>query len=118
MKKTVSAIIIIVLIIASFFVGSYVKEKEYLSERYNKCNTFISFAIDKVENGDLTDSDIIEALISNIYAAYEFCDEPISKNQLHDLWNYMIFEYDYNQSGKDVLSVELNSISDAIKSRN
>lgn len=118
MKKIVSALIVIVLIITSFFAGSYVKEKEYLSERYNRCNTFISFAIDKVENGDLTDSDTIEALISNIYAAYEFCDDPISKNQLHDLWNYMIFEYDNTQSGKDILSVELKSISDAIKSRN
>ena len=72
----------------------------------------------EVENGDLSDQDTIEALISNIYAAYEFCDEPISKNQLHDLWNYMIFEYDNNQSGKDILSQELNSISNAIKSRN
>ena len=118
MKKIVSALIIVVLIVASFFAGSYVKEKEFLSERYNRCITFMSFAIDKVENGNLTDSDTIEALFSNIYSAYEFCDEPISKNQLHDLWNYMIFEYNYNQSGKDVLSVELNSILDAIKSRN
>jgi len=118
MKKIIGTTILLALIIASFFVGTYLKEQEYTKSRYNRCNTLISFAIDKVENGDLSDQDTIEALISNIYAAYEFCDDPISKNQLHDLWNYTIFEYDNTQSGKDILSVELKSISDAIKSRN
>lgn len=46
------------------------------------------------------DEDTMEALISNIYAAYEYCDDPDMASALHDLWNALIFDGE-NISGKE-----------------
>ena len=117
-KKTMLySILIIGVVIVSFFAGTYVKEQEYSNSRVQRCKTLISFALDKVENGDISDQDTMEALISNIYAAYEVCDDPGLKSQLHDLWNVLIFDGDSYTVIKDILSVELRSVGDGL-SRN
>lgn len=110
--------IALALIVVSFFTGSYVKEQEYSSIRKQRCGTLVSFALDKVENEGISDRDTMEALISNIYAAYELCDDPVLQKQLHDLWNCLIFDSGDHADTKDMLLVELQSVSDGIKTRN
>jgi len=100
---------------ASFFVGSHLKEQEYSNQRMQRCNTLISFAIDKAENMDLSDRDTMEALISNVYAAYEYCDKPELAKQLHDLWNTLVFEGDGYIGKEDVLVNQLRNISENMK---
>ncbi len=117
--KIVVAIVIIALTIASFFIGSYVKEKQNENSRIERCITLIGFAIDKAEDEDLTDQGVMRALISNVYAAYQFCDNSIVANQLHDLWNYLIFESDNNiDAAKEIALHELNSALQSIKMAN
>ncbi len=114
-RNVLLGVIVVVLVAASFFAGCYMKEQAYSDDRIERCSTLISFALDKAENKDLSNPDIMKALISNVYAAYEYCDEPIVAQQLHDLWNYLIFESDDSATAKDILLVELRSASDAIK---
>ena len=118
MKNKKNLLIIIfglVSIIVSFFMGAQIKEQQYLNDKKQRCLTIITFALDKVENQDLTDQDNVEALISNVYAAYELCDDPILKQQLHDLWNYLIFEADDLKAMKDISLIELKSVSERLK---
>ena len=84
--------------------------------RSGRCSTLIGFAIDKAENGDLADQGTMKALISNVYAAYQFCDNSVVANQLHDLWNFLIFESDGNlENTKEIALIELNDALRAIK---
>lgn len=115
-SKIVIAILIIALMVASFFIGSYVTEQKNSNARIERCSTLIKFAIDKAENGDLTDPGTMRGLISNVYAAYQFCDNNKSANQLHDLWNYLIFDADSNiDSAKEITLRELNAVLYSIK---
>ena len=87
--------------------------------RIERCCTLILFAIDKAENGDLADQGTMKALISNVYAAYQFCDDTTLANQLHDLWNFLIFESDDSLDFvKEISLIELNDILRAIKTNN
>lgn len=119
MKKRgtiVFSIVIIALMVASFFVGSYMTEQKYGDTRIERCKVLIMFAIDKAENGDLTDQGTMRGLISNVYAAYQFCDDSKVANQLYDLWNYLIFESDDNpDAAKEIALRELNAALNSIK---
>lgn len=115
MKKITKTAIVVVFIIAigvSFFAGSYIKEQEQIDSRLQRCHTLITFAIDKVENQDISDQDVMEALISNVYAAYEFCDKPDLSEQLHNLWNTLVFEDDRYIGKEDVLITQLREIAE------
>lgn len=102
-------------IILSFFAGSYVKEQEHNANRMQRCATLITFAMDKLESGDLSDPGTMKALISNVYAAYHFYDDSILAQQLHDLWNYLIFESSSPEDTQAVASHELQDILRAMK---
>ena len=119
MKKSKKAIFIVILIIAvaaSFFAGKYVAQAENTYARKARCCTLIGFAIDKAENGDLADEGTMDALISNVYAAYQFCDDSKSANQLHDLWNFLIRSSGENvDSLKEIALSELNGVLRAFK---
>lgn len=118
MKKTAKIGIVIAFIIAiagSFAAGSHMKEQEQIAERMQRCNTLISFTVDKAEKEDLSDPDTMEALISNVYAACEFCDQPDLSAQLYELWNTLIFEGDRYIGREDVLADQLRAISEAMK---
>ena len=78
LTKIVLGTCLIILMVISYIVGSQMKEHEMRRNRSQQCNTLISFAIDKAENHDLANQDIMEALISNVYAAYQFCDDSPS----------------------------------------
>lgn len=116
MKKLLIGIAVAILMIASVLAGSYIKEQEYNNSRKERCGILVSFALDKAENGDITDPDVMKALISNVYAAYEFCDNPLLSEQLHDLWNILIFESDNNEGIRDIALHELTSILKTIRS--
>ena len=97
MKKTVkiiSCIAVLVLLAVSFLMGSYVKERENLNGRQQRCHALIVFAVEKAENGDIADPGVMQALVSNVYAAYQFCDDPALAAQMHDLWNALVFDGD------------------------
>lgn len=107
---------LIVIIVISFFTGRYVAQVENINSRSGRCSTLIGFAIDKAENGDLADQGTMGALISNVYAAYQFCDNTAVANQLHDLWNFLIFESDGNlENSKEIALIELNDALRAIR---
>ena len=115
-KKVFFSVILIISIVASFFVGEYVTQVKNANARSGRCSTLIGFAIDKAENGDLADQGTMKALISNVYAAYQFCDNSVVANQLHDLWNFLIFESDGNlEKTKEIALIELNDALRAIK---
>ena len=118
-KKVFLSVFLIIIMVASFFVGKYVTQRENASARNERCSTLITFAIDKAENGDLSSEDTIRALVSNVYAAYQFCDNSVVADQLHDLWNFLIFESDGNlENVKETALVELNDALRAVKGRN
>lgn len=115
-SKIVIVIMMIALMVASFFAGSYTSEQKNSNARIERCSTLIMFAIDKAESGDLTDQGTMRGLISNVYAAYQFCDDSKSANQLHGLWNYLIFESDSNiDTVKEITLQELNAVLRSIK---
>ena len=115
-KKVFISVILIIVMVASFFAGKSVAQVKNSNARSERCCTLIGFAIDKAENKDLADRGIMRALISNVYAAYQFCDNSVVANQLHDLWNYLIFESDDNfESVKEITLIELNDALRAIK---
>ena len=117
-KKVVFSVILIIVLAASFFAGKYVAQAENTDARKERCCTLIGFAIDKTENGDLADEGTLDALISNVYAAYQLCDDSKSANQLHDLWNFLIRSSGENvDSVKEIALIELNSALRAIKTR-
>lgn len=116
--KRITKIIIgaafIAAIIVSFAAGSYIKEQKHLESRMQRCNILILFAAEKAENDDLSNQGVREALISNVYAAYEFCDKADAKAQLHDLWNTLIFEDD-SEIDREMLMGHLTTISEMMK---
>lgn len=115
-KKAIFSVILIIAVAASFFVGKYVAQAENTYTRNARCCTLIGFAIDKAENGDLSDEGTMDALISNVYAAYQFCDDSKSANQLHDLWNFLIRSSGENvDSLKEIALSELNGVLRAFK---
>ena len=115
-KKAIFSVILIIAVAASFSVGKYVAQAENTDTRKARCCTLIGFAIDKAENGDLADEGTMDALISNVYAAYQFCDDSKSANQLHDLWNFLIRSSGENvDSLKEIALSELNGVLRAFK---
>lgn len=115
-KRIFISVILIISMVASFFAGRYATKAENSNTRSERCCTLIGFAIDKAENEDLADQGIMRALISNVYAAYQFCDNSVVANQLHDLWNYLVFESDGNfESVKEIALIELNDALRVIK---
>ena len=117
MKKTMKVVILaafLIVIGVSFFIGRQAERQEYLDNRLQNCHTLISFAIDKAENQDISDPDIMEALISNVYAAYQFCDQPHLSEQLYDLWNTLIFDGNRYIGQEDMLVAQLRNIDETI----
>lgn len=118
MKKTTKVVVAVAFLVAigvSFFAGSHMKQQEYFNDRLQHCHSLISLAVDKVENEDISDQDVLEALISNVYAAYEFCDKSDLSEQLHDLWNTLIFDSDSYIGKEDMLVTQLKDIAEMLK---
>lgn len=112
-KKAVICVALIAMFAASFFAGSHIKEREQMENRAERCHTLLTFALDKAENQDLSDQNVMEVLISNIYAAREFCDDPYLAEQLDDLWNDLIFERASGDS--DLLVSQLRGVLETLR---
>lgn len=93
MKKILLVGSFVIAIFLSAFIGNYISEQKNLDWRTQNTNTMIAFSIDKVETlKSGYDADTMEALISNVYAAYEFTPDSRLSEALHDLWNALIFD--------------------------
>lgn len=111
MKKTLILISFILCLVLSFFGGKYMQSQQNLKLRSQQSHTLITFAIDKIENlKNQYEQDEMEALISNIYAAYEYTDDGELAGALHDLWNALIFD------GENISSRE-DDLIDALKDK-
>ena len=119
--------IFIIFVCLSFFAGNYFSNKENIKNREQTCKTMIVFAINKLENlQQQYESDEMEALISNIYAAYAYCDNDELASALHDLWNALVFdgenivgkENDLIKALKDTNSTSIKEISINIRTKN
>ena len=106
---TFLGLMVVAAIVVAFLMGRYTAKSEYAINRENRCRNLITFAVDKAENYDLTDVGVMDALISNVYAAYEYCDTLAVAERLHDLWNRLLFDKE-NFTGKEDLVKELNII--------
>ena len=101
-------------LLIAFYAGGALKEKQYKEERLQRCKTLISFAMDKAENEDLSESGVFEALVSNLYAAYESCDSLALSSQLHDLWNTLTTEGNLDIEDRKALMDQLNIIAEQL----
>ena len=89
--KTV--VIVVLSVCLSFFAGKYVSELEQDKADEQRCQQMISFAVAKTESlKKQYDTDTMEALISNVYAAYDYSESGELYWALHDLWNALIFD--------------------------
>ena len=110
MKKiTVACFVVVVLLVVSFMVGSYVNEQKQSKECISRCRTMISFAMEKAENENINEPSVRAALASNIYAAYQYCDDATAAEQIHDLWNYILNDGD-DSAAKEIVLQELKVI--------
>lgn len=113
-RKILIVILVLLSLAATFWAGSYWKEQEYKDSRNQRCARLILFAIDKAENHDLTDNGVREALLSDLYAAHEFCDDPAISAQLNNLWNTLIYRSDAYLNQQDTLTGQLQDILSAV----
>ncbi len=111
------AAVSVILIAAAFFAGRYVNEKNNRRLRESICEKYLSFAMDKAEKEELSDEAVMDALISNVYAAYTYCDYPDLGAQLHEIWNTLIFRSDEYINRTIVLIERLTMIQEAMSNR-
>lgn len=115
-QKAVIRIVLIGIIILSFFAGRYVSQRENAQFRRDRCGTQIEFAISKLEKEDLADQGVMRALVSDVYGAYLLFDDAQAAARLHDLWNFLIFESDGDlENAKDAALTELNDLLRTVK---
>ena len=114
MKKTTQAvrgILFVAAVILAFYAGGALKEKEERDSRQRRCQTLLSFAVDKLDSQDLSEQGVREALLSDLYAAYEYCDKPQLAAEIHAVWNALVFDSAEDESA---LSSQLEILSEAI----
>lgn len=119
MRKSIKVGIILAVlagVTSSFLLGKYVSTQEYLLSRQQRCLRLLGFAIDKIETENLEEEDIQKAVTSNIYAAYDYCDDPDMSMQLHEIWNTLVFYADTYTGNEDALVERLEEIALVVRS--
>lgn len=113
-SKGIVLLLVLVLMGVSFFAGRSAANQAHREERQQRCQTYLSWAIQKAKTEELQQQSTMEALLSNLYAAYGVCDDPALAAQLHRLWNQLIFERDpwLEQEGR--LAETLEGLAQAI----
>lgn len=114
MKKSTQAVLAMVFaaaLLLAFWAGSTLKETEQRNARRQRCQVLLSFAVDKLDNQDLSEQGIKEALVSDLYAAYEYCDSPELAAEIHRVWNTLVFD---SLEDTNSLSAYLKTLSDAL----
>lgn len=111
-KKMFVIGVFVVSVCMSFWAGNYFRCREESERRKQQCNTMIAFSVNKLENlKKQYDADTMEALISNIYAAYEYSPSGELSSALHELWNTLIFNGENIAGKEDDLIIALKDIS-------
>lgn len=106
----------LILCILSFLGGTFISKKKMINQRQMRCETYLSFAFDKIEEHKKKAQEVIaKGLASNIYTAYELCDHSQAKSILHDCWNQFI--HDESISKEDLEKVE-NQLSIVLEMMN
>ncbi len=104
MKKIAVVVVFIASICLSAFAGNYFSDKENMNHREQRSHQMIVFAVSNIEELKAEyDSDVMECLISNIYAAYEYSEISDLSAALHDLWNAFIFDGENITGREDAL---------------
>ena len=113
MKKTGAVLAIVFFItgvVLSFFAGNYMSNREDGEERIQKCRKYILLTIDTVQDKGLALEGASETVVSNLWAAHEFCDNPEISAELSSLWNTLVYEEDTYAAQEDKLVMQLNDI--------
>ena len=109
-KKLTLGIVILALMMTSFLAGGYVRQLKDRDGRMRLCYKYISFALDRAEYADISDRATMTVLISDLYAAHEFCDDSEAAAQIHDLWDELIHDSTYYAQNEELLIRRLNII--------
>ncbi len=109
-KSLFPAAVFVTAVVLSFFGGQYTAQQQFRQHRSERCKTLISFAINKAENKDLSEDVVLDALISNLYAAHEFCDDPYVSAHLNDLWNTLVVDESQLVQDPDMLADQLREL--------
>ena len=97
-------------VVASFFAGDYMRDKAHKENQAELFETYISRAIDTVEQKGVTLEGAAEYIASNLWVAHELCDDPEISAELSDLWNTLVYEEDTFAGQEDVLTAKLEEI--------
>ena len=113
-KKFLMAVMLIAAVCLGFFAGISFSHYQQAENRAERVHTFLSLSVDKLEDlQQQYDSDVMEALISDVYAAYQSCDEKEAlAPALHELWNALIFDGD-NLTGQEEALIQALKDADA-----
>lgn len=113
MKKSGTVLVIVFFIagvVLSFFAGNYISNKENMEERTQICRKYISFAIDTVQDKGLALEGASEFIVSNLWVAHEYCDNPEISAELSNLWNTLVYEGNMYVAQEDKLAMQLEDI--------
>ncbi len=88
--KLLLAALALAALAGAFYAGRYTGAQEQTAKENARCRQYILFAMDKAQNKDLSDDMVMEALISNVYAAHELCQDVEISAELNDLWNTLM----------------------------
>ncbi len=113
-KKPLLVVLALAALMGAFYVGQYTKEQEFVKAKNQQCRQYLLFAIDKAQNKDLADDMVMEALISNVYAAHEVCTDVGISAQLSDLWNTLMLRGEDVLGHEDALTQHLREILEGI----
>ena len=97
-----------------FYAGTAVEARAQQERQAGRCRTVLSFAADKLDSLKLQyDADIVEALISNVYAAREYAGDGALASALDELWNALIFHGEHLPGQEAALAQALRDRSPA-----
>ncbi len=113
MKKSIVIALVltfIVCIAAAFSVGYHDRAQKQPEYDAQACQTLLSLAAQKIKYDDISNPDTMEALVSNVYAAWSHCPDPDAQSKLHDLWNALIFSYEDYAAQPELVMERLTEI--------
>ena len=97
MKKAGTVLVVVLFIaggVLSFFAGNYMSKRENGEKRVQDCRKYILLAVDTVQEKGLALEGASETVVSNLWAAHAFCDDPELSAELSSLWNTLVYEGD------------------------
>lgn len=113
MKKRTAIVLVLTVLLtvtAAFSVGYHVREQKQPEYDVQACQTLLSLAAQKVQSDDISNPDTMEALVSNVYAAWSHCPDPNAQRKLYDLWNTLIFSYEDYAAQPELVMERLTEI--------